>query len=108
MLRIKEIRASKSNPAFMVVAYEQPVSTVEKLQGRNSKIKYSFAKADALKASGLKVGSWVEGSLKSVAHETAQYDGHKSFEATGKFYTTEFEQLGQDANATVVAKESLV
>lgn len=108
MLKIKEIRASKSNPEFSVVVFEQPVTVVEQMQGRKGLIKSTFAKPELVKSMGLKVGQSIAGKLISKSWETPQYEGHTAFDKTNLYYTTEFEGVASTVSSEVTEKQQAI
>lgn len=92
MLRIKEIRDSKSNPGLKTVIFQEILEQYDIAKGKKAKIKSDWFTTDGLKACGYKEGAVVSGSLKSIAHDEPQYEGQVPFEITGKYYSTEWNQ----------------
>ncbi len=92
MLRIKEIRDSKSKPDLKTVLFEEILELYDIAKGRKPRLKSDWFTVEGLSACGYKEGAIVSGTLKSIAHDEAQYEGQVAFEVTGKYYSTEFDK----------------
>lgn len=123
MVRIKEIRDSRSNPNYQgskgkVVVFEGSVSSIDAQFGKKGKLCTRPTTAEELQKSGWKVGAVINETIVSIAHATSQYEGHKPYTATsGKnagiplFYTNVLGGTQVFADSALVpakAKEQLV
>ena len=86
MLKVEAITQTE-NPEVVKVELVQVMSALDLARGFG-KPKRIWLPAD--KASNtFVVGQTFNQNIKMVQHDTPQYEGHKPFEKTGKYYTPE-------------------
>lgn len=86
MIKIVSITAT-ANPKVIKVEFEQVLSDFDKARGFG-KAKRAWITADA-ENSTFREGQTYTKQIKMKSHDEPQYEGHKPFEQTGKYYTSE-------------------
>lgn len=86
MIKIVAITATK-NPKVVKVEFEQVLNEFDKARGFG-KAKRAWITADA-ETSSFKEGQTYAMRIQMKVHDEPQYEGHKPFEQTGKYYTSE-------------------
>lgn len=87
MIKVETITPTK-NPKIVKVELVQVLTPLDIARGFSSKPKRHWETADA-ENHKFTVGQTLPVNIKMVQHDTPQYDDHKPFEKTGKYYTSE-------------------
>ena len=85
MIKVEAIKQTE-NPEVVKVELVQVMSALDIARGFGKAKRHWMT---ASKDNTLVVGQTFAQKIKMVQHDEPQYEGHKPFETTGKFYTSE-------------------